>query len=240
MPYANRMSEGSLLRIALVMIALLIGSTPRGMAQPMPKCVCSDPGADVVSGPDTVFHVVDHYDVALCGRIDRSIVPFVYSNFTLRSCGYVRVPLRTRNTVHGCHISVFRNMLVVDEFRSLPTGPDMVLVARPCWRSNNVLRENEDTAQYAINEMRELIADLPKPTPQQAASVQTRWDALPPSIYWMDQELLGQVFLCAVYDISWFSRFSELRGTYRLGGPLADYYDELLEILHAKRAGQAE
>ena len=107
-------------------------------------------------------------------------------------------------------------------------------------RSYFVLRTHEDTAQYAINEMKELIADLPKPTPEQCARAKARLDALRPSVYWTDQELLGQVFLCAVSDVEWFRRFSELRETYRFGGAVAVYYDELMVILHAKRASRAE
>ena len=223
------------------MIALLIGTAPHGMAQPTRACVCSDPGAEVVLEPDTIFHIVDRFDAAFCGQIDRSVVPFVYSEFTLRSCITVtQTPLRIQSPAHDCHITVSGRMLVVDELRSLPTGPDMSLAAKPCWRSYFVLRTHEDTAQYAINEMKELIADLPKPTPEQCARAKARLDALRPSVYWTDQELLGQVFLCAVSDVEWFRRFSELRETYRFGGAVADYYDELMVILHTKRASRAE
>jgi hypothetical protein len=224
----------------LCLISVLAGTAP-AMAQASRACVCSDPGAEVVLEPDTVFHVVDRFAAALCGHIDRSVVPFVYSDFTLRSCITVaRTPLRIQTPTHDCHIAVSNGMLVVDELRSLPTGPDMSLAPQPCWRSNYVLRTHEDTAQYAINEMKELIAELPKPTAEQVARTAARLDALGPTVYWTDQELLGQVFLCAVSDAEWYRRFSELRGTYRFGGAVADYYDELVEILHEKRAGRAE
>jgi hypothetical protein len=223
----------------LIVFGLLIGTVPRARAQS--ACVCSDPGAEIVLEPDTVFHIVDRFDAALCGHIDRSVSPFRYSDFTLRSCITIAErPLRVQVPGRLAHITVSGGMLVVDEFRTLPTGADMALAPRPCWRTNYVLRVHADTAQYAVNAMKELIADLPKPTPEQVARVQARWDGLRPSIYWTDQELLGQVFLCAVYDTAWYRRFSELRGTYRFGGAVADRYDELLEILHEKRAGHAE
>ena len=234
-----RRSVEAILRSGLVAVALLIGTAPLAMAQA--PCVCSDPGAEVVIGPDTVFHIVPRFDAALCGHIDRSVTPFVYSDFTIRSCITVaQRPMRVQGPAHDCHITVSGGMLVVDELQALPTGPDMALAQRPCWRTNYVLRVHTDTAQYAINAMKELIADLPKPTPEQQARIQARWDALKPAIYWTDQELLGQVFLCAVSDTQWYSRFSELHEQYRLGGAVADRYDELLAILHAKRAGHAE
>jgi hypothetical protein len=162
---------------------MLIGSAPRGLAQS--ACVCSYPDTDVLLEPDTVFHIVDRFDAALCGHIDRSVQPFVYSAFTIRSCITVaRTPLRIQSPAHDCHITVSGGMLVVDELRALPTGPDMALATRPCWRTYYVLRVHEDTEQYAINAMKELIADLPKPTPEQVARTQARWDALPPTIYW--------------------------------------------------------
>lgn len=231
----------ALLQSGLLAAALLIGMTPNAMAQPTRACVCSDPGAEVVLEPDTVFHVVPRFDAALCGKIDRTVNPFVYSEFTIRSCGtFALRPLRTQSTLHGSNIAVVGGMLVVDELRSLPTGPDMSLATKPCWRSYFVLRTHEDTAQYAINEMKELIADLPKPTAAQFARTEARVAAVGPTIYWTDQELLGQMFLCAVSDTAWYNRFTELRENYRFGGAVADYYDELVEILHAKRAAHAE
>ena len=224
--------------ISIAAAALLICTAANAMAQARPACVCADPGTEDVREPDTIFHIVPRFDAALCGQIDRSVTPFVYSDFTIRSCITFAVrPMRTQPPAHGCLISVSNGMLVVDELRSLPTGPDISLATKPCWRSYFVLRTHEDTAQYAINEMKELIADLPKPTAQQFARTKARVDALGPSIYWTDQELLGQVFLCAVSDADWFRRFNELRTTYRFGGAVATYYDELLEILHKKRAG---
>jgi hypothetical protein len=241
MRHMFRRSAEAHLQRGLIAFALLIGAAPHGTAQPKRACVCSDPGAEVVLGPDTIFHIVDRFDAAFCGHIDRSVTPFVYSEFTLRSCITVAsTPLRIQSAVHDCHITVSGRMLVVDELRSLPTGPDMSLATKPCWRTYYILRVHEDTAQYAINGMLELIADLPKPTPEQFARTKARLDALRPSVYWTDQELLGQVFLCAVSDAEWFRRFSELRGTYRFGGAVSDYYDELMEILHAKRAGRPE
>ncbi|MBK8498048.1 MAG: hypothetical protein IPL52_04335 [Flavobacteriales bacterium] len=241
MPRNFRNSAVALLQSGLIAVASFIGTAPRAMAQAVRACVCSDLGAEVVQEPDTVFHIVPRFDAALCGKIDRSVTPFVYGEFTIRSCGtFTLRPLRTQSALHDCHITVSGGMLVVDELRSLPTGPDMHLATRPCWRTYYVLRVHEDTAQYAINAMKDLIADLPKPTPDQVARIQARWDALPPSIYWMDRELLGQVFLCALHDAEWFRRFSEVRETYRFGGAVAVDYDELLAILHAKRAGHAE
>ncbi len=211
------------------------------MAQAIRACVCSAPDAEVVQEPDTVFHIVPRFDAALCGQIDRSVTPFQYHDFTIRSCiTVVNKPLRIQNQGHACQINVSGGMLVVDELRTLPTGPDLSLSTTPCWRTYYVLRVHEDTAQYAVNAMKELIAELPKPTPDQVARTQGRWDAIRPSIYWTDQELLGQVFLCAVFDASWFRRFRELRTTYRFGGAVAVYYDELLDILYAKEADRAK
>ncbi len=241
MPHMLRRSAEALLQSALLAVALLIGTAPHAMAQATRACVCSDPSAEIVQEPDTVFHVVPRFDAALCGKIDRSVTPFVYSEFTIRSCGtFALRPLRIQSALHNCHIAVSADMLVVDELRPLPTGPDMSLATRPCWRTYYVLRVHEDTAQYAINAMKELIADLPKPAPEQVARTQARWDALRPSVYWTDEELLAQIFLCAVSNADWFRRFSELRGTYRFGGAVTEFYDELLAILHEKRAGRAE
>lgn len=224
---------------SLLLASALVLTAPFLRAQETRACLCTAPGTETLGKPDTVFHVVEHFDAAFCGHIDRSATPFVYRDFTLRSCGYVRVPLRTPLT-HGAHIHVTGGMLAVDELLALPTGPDMSLVPRPCWRTYHVLRENEDTTKYAINAMKQLIAELPKPTAGQMARIDARLDALPPAIYWTDQELLGQVFLCAVFDAAWYSMFTELRETYRFGGTMADYYDDLLEILHNKQAGRTE
>lgn len=224
---------------SLLLASALALTAPFLPAQETRACLCTDLGAEALREPDTVFHVVEHFDAAFCGHIDRSATPFVYSDFTLRSCGYVRVPLRTP-LKDGAHIHVSGGMLAVDELLALPTGPDMSLVPSPCWRTYHVLRENDDTTQYAINAMKQLIVELPKPTAGQMARVEARLDALRPSIYWTDQELLGQVFLCAVFDTAWYSMFTELRETYRFGGSVADYYDDLLEILHKKESGRTE
>ena len=84
--------------------------------------------------------------------------------------------------------------------------------------------------QYAVNAIRELIAKFDKPTSEQCAFVQRRMDAVGPSPFWMDKELLGQVFLCAIYDASWATRFQDLRATYAFGGDMAEFYDELLSV----------
>ncbi|MEO8591040.1 MAG: hypothetical protein ABI432_16800 [Flavobacteriales bacterium] len=104
------------------------------------------------------------------------------------------------------------------------------------------MRVHEDTLQYAVNAMPELIATLEKPTPEQFAQVQHRLDAVGASPFWMDKELLGQVFLCAVYDATWTKRFQDLRTTYAFGGTMADYYDELLSVYYdmSRRASIAK
>ncbi len=221
----------SVARTGPIAAALLL-TTPSARAQEPPACACPDLGMTDHRTADTVFKVVKDFEVALCGRIDRSVTPFVYSEFTMRSCGRVRMPLPTRTPGRACHITVSKPYLVVDEFSVLPTGPDMHLESRPCWRTNLVLRVHEDTLQYAINAMRELIATLDKPTTEQFALVQHRLDAVGPSPFWMDKELLGQVFLCAVYDTTWSTRFQDLRTTYAFGGTMAAYYDELLSVYY--------
>ena len=128
---------------------------------------------------------------------------------------------------------------MVDEFGLLPTGPDMHLESRPCWRTNFVLRVHEDTLQYAVNAIRELIATLQKPAAEQFAFVQRRFDAVGPSPFWMDKELLGQMFLCSVYDSSWATRFEGLRTAYAFGGDMAEFYDELLAVYHDMSRGSS-
>ena len=217
---------------------ILVLATACARAQEPPACACPDRGA-ASPRPDTVFQVVKDFEVALCGRIDRSVTPFVYSEFTMRSCGLAPVALATRTPGRACHIAVSKPYLVVDEFALLPTGPDMHLQSRPCWRTNFVLRVHEDTLQYAVNAIRELIATFDKPTSEQCALVQRRLDAVSTSPFWMDKELLGQVFLCAIYDTSWATRFQELRTTYAFGGTMAEFYDELLAVYHDVSRGSS-
>lgn len=193
-----------------------------------------DLGTENPHAADTIFHIAKGYDVAFCGHIDRSVQPIVYSEFTLRTYGHAHVAIHTKDPVRECLISVATNMLVVDELRMLPSGPEMKLARLPCWRNHYVQRPNEDTAQYAINLMRELIAPLQRPTPAQVAQVQARFDALHSTIYWTDKELLGQVFLCAVFDTTWAKRFHELREQYMFGGAVATFYDELLAVFLVK------
>ncbi len=217
-------------RTGLIVAALLL-TTLSAVAQEPTACECPDPDAESPR-PDTVFHVVEYFDVALCGRIDRSVIPFVYSEFTMRSCGRVRIDLRPRTPGRACHIAVSKPYLVVDEFALLPTGPDMHLENRPCWRTNLVLRVHEDTLKYAINAIRELIATFEKPTPEQFSQVEHHMETVSQSPFWMDKELLGQVFLCAVYDTTWATRLQDLRTTYAFGGTMADFYDELLSVYY--------
>ena len=208
---------------------ILVLATACARAQEPPACACPDRGA-ASPRPDTVFQVVKDFEVALCGRIDRSVTPFVYSEFTMRSCGRAPVALATRTPGRACHIAVSKPYLVVDEFALLPTGPDMHLESRPCWRTRLVLRVSEYEPQYAINAMPELIATFDKPTSEQCALVQHRLDAVSTSPFWMDKELLGQVFLCAIYDASWTAQFRTLRERFSFGGTMVDYYEELLSV----------
>ena len=218
--------------------AIVLATIQHAVAQ-TPPCECPDHRTESSQAPDTVFHVVQYFDVAFCGRIDRSVSPFVYSEFTMRSCGRAPVALATRTPGRACHISVSKPYLVVDEFALLPTGPDMHLESRPCWRTRLVMRVHEDTLQYAINAMPELIATFEKPTAEQCALVQRRLDAVSTSPFWMDKEVLGQVFLCAIYDTSWATRFQELRTTYAFGGTMAEFYDELLAVYHDVSRGSS-
>ena len=222
----------ALARTGLIAAALLL-TISVAVAQEPTACACPDHG-DESARPDTVFQVVKDFDVALCGGIDRSVTPFVYSEFTMRSCGRAPVALATRTPGRACHISVTKPYLVVDEFALLPTGPDMHLASRPCWRTNYVLRVSEYEPQYAVNAIPELIATFDKPTPEQFAEVHRRLEAVGPSPFWMDKELLGQVFLCAIYDATWATRFQELRTTYAFGGDMAGFYDELLSVYNDK------
>ena len=109
---------------ALLAAAIALSTIQCAVAQ-TPPCECTDLGAESQCTADTVFHVVKDFDVALCGRIDRSVTPFVYSEFTMRSCGRAPVALATRTPGRACHIAVSKPYLVVDEFALLPTGPDM-------------------------------------------------------------------------------------------------------------------
>ncbi|MEO8066669.1 MAG: hypothetical protein ABI599_03140 [Flavobacteriales bacterium] len=215
----------------LAALGLIAAFIPSARAQGTPSCECTPPGAEQPLAADTVFHVVEYFDVALCGRIDCSVAPFVYTDFTMRSCGRAPVALPPRTPGRACHIAISQPYLVVDEFALLPTGNDMHLENRPCRRTRFVMRVHEDTLQYAINAMRELIATFEKPTPTQLAQVQLRLDHAPMP-FWTDKELLGQVFLCAVYDAGWAARFKALRDQYSFGGTMAEYYEELLGVYH--------
>lgn len=186
--------------------------------------------------PDTIFHVTEGFDVAFCGSIDRSVQPFVYSEFTMWTCGLVRDSLEVRGASHGCHLYVSHAKFIVEELALLPTGVDMHLERRPCWRTEHRLFVAEDSSAFAIaGPITEMIAKFEKPTSEQFAQVQARLDAMKPSVFWTDEELLGQVFLCALFDATWSSRFKDLREKYLLGGAVAEFYNELLGVLHDRR-----
>lgn len=217
----------------LVASWLIVYTTSRALAQAPSTCACTEPDAATLAVPDTVFHVRPGFDVAFCGRIDRSVTPFVYSAFTMRTCGLVQVPVTARGALQECHLSISNSMFILDDLALLPTGADMHLERRPCWRTRHWLFVAEDSSAAAIGApTTELIATFQQPTPGQVAQVQGRLDAMKPSMYWMDEELLGQVFLCALYDKAWASRFREMRETYHMGGAPAKLYDEFLRILH--------
>jgi hypothetical protein len=218
-------------------VSALVLATSTALAQEKPPCECTDVGAKDFHFPDTVFHVREGFDVAFCGHIDRSVAPFVYSEFTMRSCGRVHgVPMEARGALQECHLYVSRSMFIVDELALLPTGADMHLERRPCWRTEHRLFVAEDSSAFAIaGPITELIATFQKPTPEQFAQIQRRVDVMKPAVYWTDEELLGQVFLCALFEAAWASRFKDLRETYLLGGAVAEFYNELLRILHDRR-----
>lgn len=219
----------------LVVLGLSACTTPRALAQAPSICACTESGAATPDVPDTLFHVRPGFDVAFCGRIDRSITPFVYSAFTMRTCGLVQIPVTARSGLQECHLFISNSMFILDDLALLPTGADMHLERRPCWRTQHWLFLAEDSSAAAIGApSTELIATFQQPSPEQVAQVQSRWDTMKPSMYWMDEELLGQVFLCALYDNAWASRFRQLRDTYRMGGTPATLYDEFLRILHEK------
>jgi hypothetical protein len=232
----------SSLLVAVALIAALLWlTTSHVFAQDTPACECTDRGSEVFHTPDTIFNVTKGFDVAFCGRIDRSLQPVVYSEFTMWSCGHVRDVLEVRGALQECHLYVSRSMFIVEALALLPTGADMHLARRPCWRTEHRLFVAEDSSAFAIaGPITELIATFQKPTPEQLAQVQRRFEAVRHSIHWTDQELLGQVFLCALFDGSWASRFQDLREMYLLGGSTAELYDEFLRIFHDKRAGTAK
>ena len=205
-------------------------------AQDPSTCTCTDRGSEVFHTPDTLFQVVDGFDVAYCGRIDRSVHPFVYSNFTMWCCGAVRDSLEARGAPQGCHLYVSHGQFTVDGLVMLPTGADMQLVARPCWRTEHRLVIAEDGTPLAVaGPITNLIATFQRPTPDQVRQIQARVDGLKHALYWTDQALLGQVFLCALFDATWATRFRELREGYLWGGTNVELYDEFLKILHEKR-----
>jgi hypothetical protein len=227
--------SGTLLLLAFAL------ATCHLFAQGSPVCACTDRDPENSLEPDTIFHVHQGFDVAFCGRIDRSGQPFVYSEFTMRTCGQVQVPIAARGTLQECHLSVSGSKFILEDLALLPTGADMRLARRPCWRTEHHQFVADDGSASAIGApITELIATFQKPTPEQFAQVHRRVDALPATIYWTDEELLGQVFLCALFDASWSSRFRELRETYHFGGSTIKLYDEFLRILHDKRAGSAK
>jgi hypothetical protein len=216
--------------------AFLLAAAPQARAQEMPACECTDVGAARFHPPDTVFHVTPGFDVAYCGNIDRTATPFVYSRFTLWTCGFVRDSLEVRATSQGHHLYVSRSLFIVEALALLPTGADMRLARRPCWRTEHRLFVEEDSSAFAVaGPVTQLIATFQQPTAEQVAQVEARLDALPTSLYWSDDELLGQVFLCALFDAGWATRFRELPGKYRMVGAKAELYEEFLSILHEKR-----
>lgn len=220
----------------LAVLGLIAAAPFNALAQEPPVCECTVPGSEVFHTPDTIFHVREGFDVAYCGKIDRSVTPFVYSEFTMRSCGLVQVPVIARGALKACNVSVSHSVFVLDDLALLPTGADMHLERRPCWRTEHRLFVAEDGSASAIGApTTELIAKFQEPTREQFTQVQARVDAMKPSAYWMDQELLGQVFLCAFFDTGWASRFRELREKYMWGGANAELYDEFLMILHDRR-----
>lgn len=219
----------------LVALWLIVCTTPCALAQTPSICACTESGAATPAVPDTLFHVRPGFDVAFCGRIDRSVTPFVYGAFTMRTCGLVQVPVTARGALQECHLSISNSMFILEDLALLPTGADMRLQRRPCWRTRHWLFVAEDSSAAAIGApTTELIATFQQPRSEQVAQVQGRLDTMKPTMYWMDEELLGQVFLCALYDTAWASRFRELREIYRMGGTPAKLYDEFLRILNEK------
>ena len=212
-------------------------ATSTAFAQDTPACECTDLGAKELHFPDTVFHVTEGFDVAFCGHIDRLVSPFVYSEFTMRSCGRVHgVPMEARGALQECHLYVSRSMFIVEELALLPTGADMHLERRPCWRTAHWLFLAEDSSASAIGApTTELIATFQRPTPEQFAQLQGRLDVMKPAVYWTDEELLGQLFLCALFDANWATRFKDLRETHLLGGAMAELHNEFLKILDDRR-----
>jgi hypothetical protein len=220
----------------LFMLGLVVCTTSNTLAQEPSNCDCTDVGAARFHPPDTVFHATPGFDVAYCGHIDRTASPIVYSKFTLWTCGFVRDSLEVRATSQGHHLYVSRSLFIVEALALLPTGADMRLTRRPCWRTEHRLFVEEDSSAFAVaGPITELIAKFQQPTADQVAQVQARLDAMPPSLYWSDDELLGQVFLCALFYADWATRFRELPGKYRMVGAKAELYDEFLSILHEKR-----
>lgn len=220
----------------LFILGLVVCTSSRVFAQEPSSCDCTDVGAARFHPPDTVFHVTPGFDLAFCGNIDRTATPFVYSKFTLWTCGFVRDSLEVRATSQGHHLYVSRSLFIVEALALLPTGADMRLSRRPCWRTEHRLFVEEDSSAFAVaGPVTQLIATFQQPTAEQVAQAQARLDAMPPSLYWSDEELLGQVFLCALFDAGWATRFRELPGKYRMVGAKAELYDEFLSVLHEKR-----
>ena len=186
--------------------------------------------------PDTIFHVTEGFDVAYCGRIDRSMQPFVYTDLTMWTCGLVGDSLEVQGASQGCHLYVSRSVFIVDGLALLPTGADMHLERRPCWRTEHRLFVAEDSSAFAIaGPITELIASFQEPTLEQFAQVQRRLDGMKPTMYWTDAELLGQTFLCALFDTSMATRFRDIRETFLWSGTNAVLYSEFLRILHDRR-----
>ncbi len=225
----------SFLAVHGLFAAPLLLTTSSVVAQDPRACECTDLGSNIFRTPDTIFHVTKDFDVAYCGHIDRSVQPYVYSGFTMWSCYPVRDSLEARGAPQGCHLYVSHSMFVVDGLALLPTGANMHLERRPCWRTEHRLFVAEDGTPKAVaGPITELIATFQEPTPEQYAQVQRRLQAAKPSV-WTDEALLGQVFLCALFDKDWSVRYKGMREAYLMSGNVAALYDEFLKILHDRR-----
>lgn len=199
-------------------------------------CKCSDFGNETPRTPDTVFHVAPSFCFALCGEIDRTATPVVYSSFTVHTWAYQgewypMIWLDSHKEHSECWISTTDTSLVLERLMDLPVGPGLTNQRVPYLRTELWPKERADGSGVDFLVVSIFIAKLHPPAPADKAFIEQHFQDQGRASDWTDEVLLRQVFLLAAFDKDWARRFRELPEKHDLGPAVAELHLELLTLL---------
>jgi len=214
----------SMERIGFILAFVSILSMGTDLIGQSQGCSCRDLMSDELRSADTVIHVNDRFQVAICGYYAKKEKRF--SEFTIYSCNDPIRSMGEWGAVKECLLHVTDTSLVVDQLMTLPHGDALELEVVPCIRSEFY------ADAISMNMMTSIVAELPKLDRAAMERLERELAMARMNNTLLNEQQIGLAFLPAAQDLGdWRVRFLDLRSVYLLDGAVAEYYNELKALL---------